>query len=638
MSSIRFRRFGRALLAAWAILVAPPLAAAEWRVAPGFLADTLSRAAPGDEVLLLPGEHPPLILTGGGGAAGAPITLRPADARSGAVLTGLTLNRTRHLELSDLDFRHVHAPRAPVEARSFLLKDTVGISFVGNRFEGDVIDARGNVDLPAGTGLHLDGDRLTRIDGNSFVRFARGITAIGSEALTVTGNTLRLMRTSGITGTAVTGARLAGNEIRDFRPETETGALPTMIGFSAASGPVRSVEIADNLLTTGDGPATHGILIANEPVGQRAAGREGFHGDVAIEGNVVINAHPDGILVGATRGLTVRRNTVVRTPHAAGAVIGETHDTPRIEIAGLSRDVVVLGNVAPGLPERGWREDWIVANNLRIQDRQPSEPGYVHHVFNAVDPHRPPGLSDYVARSGGPLDPAGGGSGRGAPMLAEIAPPEVPGALDLPVPAVATALPAMWLDPVQGRLMSRLHAGDEDRVLAWTGPDIRIGPLAEPLQLTPDQTAPLYSADRLEIDLSLAPADPDASGRAIAGEVMRIHEALVLTVSDRGVPRLSLRTQEAGWVHVAGRAAPVFTEEGATLAIRYDGDSGAIELRDAEGTLLADGMSRGPTRLREHWGLSFGNPFDGAESFDGHIRALEIRILRRDRRRADIRP
>ncbi|MEM7644182.1 MAG: right-handed parallel beta-helix repeat-containing protein [Pseudomonadota bacterium] len=603
-------------------------AAARDRLAePGGLTEVLATAQAGDVILLAPGDHGRLDLQGG---LPPDLTLAAADPTDRPVIRSLLLRGVAGLTLRDLNLDYDQAARDEPLNRPFQMLDVSNIVLRDLRFLGDRVDEAGGLNLPVSVGLYLENADNIRIEDSVFVDQFRGLVADGATALRIVGNRFHRIRSTGLKLMSVTDTLVEGNEFSGFSPETGTQDAPVMLLVETGQGDRTSagITVRGNVLSVDGGPWTRSMVFRNHAVRDDAGGLAAYFQDVLIEENVILNAHIDGIVVDEVDGLTIRRNSVLRAAHAADDQSDPPRWTPAVRVAETARGVAVLGNVAHVLPRPTWQDDWVVAGNLLVQDRILSAPNFYDDVFHAVTPSRPPRLTDYAPRPGGPLD----GQPLGAPILADI----VPEAVIAPAPLRDGPLwRAIWLDSQDGRLKARTGAGRDALSLALTGPDIAVGQDANAVQIDREMTAPIYGAEALRLVLGL---QPDASGRRPAGEVLRIHEALLVTLSDRGILEVALQTDSAKWIRVRSRRLPMSPEAPVIVEIRYEAGSGVLSIHDADGAEIGRGWTEGRLKPAESWGLSIGNPFGDRPSFQGRLTEFEVHVRHPRHQAAGFRP
>lgn len=584
---------------------------------PASLPAALDDAAPGDLIVLAPGAYDTLRITRDGLPA-RPITLRAADMEDRPVFPGLFLTGVRHIALDGLIFEM--QPRSDTKPRNVHIREAEDITLSRLLLQGARRPDTDGIARPWGFGLVIDDSSDIALFDSELRGFSRGLVTRTVDRLTVARNTVHGMRVDGMNFAQVTDVLIEDNVIRDFDRARGAGDHPDMIQFwtRGTDRPSQGVTIRRNILNSGTGDFTQSIFMRNELVDTNQAGEEMFYRDIVIEENVIINAHTHGITVGATIGLTVRRNTVVRNAASQGETDNIGHWTPQIAVDGVARDVLILGNVAHGLPEMGWQPGWIVAGNQIVQDRIPGQDDHYDRVFFSVSPTTPAKLVDFAPRPGGLLD----GREIGAPHLVALS-AELDGALParLPDPGAFDMRGVIRLDAERGAILADGGAGAPPMVHDLGGAEIMLGDTLTPHVLTRAMTGPLFDATRFVIDMRLRPTGDYRT----AGEVLRLHESLKVTVTGRGVIEVEVFSDLGGVVRLKSRATNLYRREGPTdITIAYDGPVGALTVM-VDGETVGRKPFSGQLRPVANWGLAFGNPFGTHLSFDGAIEHFEVR-------------
>lgn len=418
----------RSVLLLLAILPAPLLAETVPVSDATSLASALAKAAPGDEVLLAPGNYGALTVTDIAGAEGRPLTLRSADPAHPARFTAMALEGVRHLRLADvlLDYDHVWADRAT--ERPFRVTGGGDITLDGVLIDGDLV-ATSVEPLPTAFGLSVTGVTGFTLSRSEIRFFLRGLMVAQSSDVTITGNEVHSIRSDGMDFVEVTGVTIEDNRIHDFLRSEELGDHADMIQFwtSGTDTPSRDIVIRNNVLNSGAGLYTQSIFMRNERVDRGEAGEELYYRDVLIEGNVVINAHLHGISLGESDGVVIRNNSVIRNALSSGDDPNPGLWTPQIRVAERSRNVVIERNVVARIAGPQGQPDWVVADNVLIQDQRPEKPGFYDKVFLAARSGDPGDLASFAPLPGGPLDNTGIGAPRLSAPAGQTAPPDAAG-------------------------------------------------------------------------------------------------------------------------------------------------------------------------------------------------------------------
>ena len=645
----------------------------------GGLHEALRDARGGEVIALAPGDHG--VLTLSDLAPSAPVTLRSADPSDPARLSGMMLRNVSNLRLEGLvlDYAYESGTR-PTGARPFQIHGGSDVAILGSTFEGDRATGTGSAaddGYAAGTGLFAWGTRGLEIRGSLFTGWFRGAVLREIDDLALVGNRVTDIRSDGLNLVAVQGALVEGNEIGGFRLSPRSKDHADMIQFwtNKTDRPSADVTIRGNVLHAGGGGASHSIFMRNEEVDNGRAGDEMFYRDVVIEDNVIANAHLHGITVGEADGLTIRRNTLVRLPSAVGPKQERSPglSVPTIRVSHRSRSVVVEANVTgplrageggpTGLVKgHGAQPDWRVGANVLAQDARPGAPGWYGDLFVAATGFERP-LEGLRARPGGPL--ADGAAG--APRLAFDPAPDVlvpairverdPRARNVyafdaglsagpgGVLAEGGGATVSWRFPgggtAEGVRVSRALAsgaqvveatirlpdGSEARAEAAVRvPSPRVLSLAgeapialggEPVRIGADAIAGYFGAADLALSFRFRTAEQGA-----AGEILRVHPGLIVSLGALGNLEVSLRTAERGAVRLA--TAPLRLHDGAwhEAGVVYDAGTGRIGV-SVDGAVRAEGRSAGRLMARGRWGLRLGHA-DPARSFRGEVAGLEI--------------
>jgi hypothetical protein len=382
------------------------------------LAAALAGATGGETIRLAPGDYGRLTLDGQGGgfAYDRPVTVTSEDPAAPAVFTGLDVRNAANLTFRTLTFDYVAREGDSTKITPFRIADSRNIAVIGSVFDGDV--ARGGDPAgrgyPAGRAFQSADNTGFDFLGNTVHTFWKGLGIGRSTDVRVIGNDFHGLRSDGMNVNAPQGILIEGNHFHDFVRAPDTGDHADMIQFwtTNTTRPGTDITIRGNLMQAGEGGQTQSIFLRNELVDKGQAGPEMFYRRITIEDNVILNGHLNGITVGATDGLVIRGNTILRDPALVrrGERTDDRH-VPRIRISKIATGVTVADNIAPALPEA--RPGWQVTGNLRAQDTWPTRPGHYADLFV----ERPAGGAEGLAarvplkvRPGGPADRPGLGS------------------------------------------------------------------------------------------------------------------------------------------------------------------------------------------------------------------------------------
>lgn len=108
-----------------------------------------------------------------------------------------------------------------------------------------------------------------------------------------------------------------------------------------------------------------------------------------------------------------------------------------------------------------------------------------------------------------------------------------------------------------------------------------------------------------------------------AGELVRVHQMMVLSVAPNGGAELQLFAAGSKQPQVL-KTAPLRLHDGQwhDLEVRFDSMAGKVGIW-VDGALKSTGRTTGPVGPMQSWGLSLGNPF-GEKSLEGQISALTL--------------
>jgi hypothetical protein len=665
--------WARALVAVLLLALALPRpAAAEVRAAaPDTFAAALSAAGPGDVLDLAPGDYGTLGI-GGRRFAGAPLTIRSADPARPARFAALKLDRAEGLVLEGLVFAFRATPgKDQGRLRVSEINRSRAVTLRGCVFAGDVARGVGPKydGFATAFGLAVRWSSDVTIEQSEFRTWFRGLVVGQSEGITLRGSTFHAIRSDGANFADVRRVLIERNTFRDFARAPAAGDHSDMIQFwtNGTREATAGITIRDNVFNSGRGLYTQSIFMRNEEVDTGRAGRAMFYRDVAITGNVIVNAHLHGITVGETAGLRIEANTLVRNPASAGGGNNVALWTPTIRVKPASERVTIRANVTPGIDGPDKRPDWTVQGNLIVQDRDPAAPGHYDAVFVAARTGDPRDLSSFAYLPGGPA-----ARGVGAPALrldrmaaggavalirAERDPRFVnrfrfdAGLGRLPAGAEpvwrfgdgtearGTAVEHTFAAP--GRHRVTLAAGaaraaaevtvpDPDLLRLPEGagaflargralglPDLPLAPLpgggqalrlgAGVVAIPAGHVAGLAGARDMDLSLRFRAESRAGGARDPSGEILRVHGILVVALTPTGSLRLQLATAGAAKPAVV-TTAPLRLHDGRwhDARLRYDAARGEI-------TVEIDGVLRSRARVAGAGAAAGGAPLAAAQ-------------------------
>ena len=684
----------------------------------------LAAARAGDVLVLAPGTYTPTDLKTDPGrtAEDGAITIRSQDSANPAAFAGLKVKGVVGVIFDGVTFDYIFAPGDNGPDKKginwpFMISGSTNVTIRNSLFDGDLASEGAPEDkgFPTATGLVVRGTRGLVLENNVFTLWGRALAIDGSGSVEIRGNDIHSIRMDGIDLAAINGAVIEGNHIHDFKRSLASKDHADMIQFWTAGtkSPSKNITIRGNLFDSGIGAYTQSIFMRNELVDQKKAGAEMYYRDVLIEQNVIINAHLHGITLGETDGLTIRNNTLIHNTSSDGPENNPKVWIPRINVSGQSSNVTITGNISDQPLQPRGRADWVISDNLAIQDRNPGGPGYYDSVFMAARTGDPADISIYAYRPGGPADGTGVGADALRPdrigALTAATQPTGPvrvGAPPVQPPEGVTVLTAFVQVIPDGRYLNRFRfdasqsfipaeggsasyhwevEGDqaegpvlerdfatpgthqvtlvvqmsdgtrdearatvsvpETGVLRFdgaTGTLLANGPkgpatltdlpladadgakvlltgAAKPYQVPPALVGGFFGASDFSLKLRFR---TDGTPKA-AGEILRVHQVLVLAIAANGGAELQLFLNGAAKPQVL-KTAPLRLQDGGwhDLEVQFDATAGKAALW-VDGAQKAAGRATSAIGPMQSWGLSLGNPF-GQKTMNGQIASLTL--------------
>ena len=676
--------YARCLSAAMMLWLAAAAAYAETlRATPQDLMAQLGRAAPGDVVLLAPGSYGLLRLDAVYGDATRRVTLRSENPADPARFSELELQGAQGLVLENLVFKYAFPlGQNPSVHKASHINNARYITITKSFFDGDKARGTGTAadGYGAGFGISIRFAQDIVIEGSVFRGFYRGLLVGHSQGLILRDSEFYDMRSDGVNFAAVTDVLIERNTFRDFRRHADDPAHADMIQFwtNGTDTPNRNITIRDNILNTRRGDYSQSIFMRNERVDVQGAGYEMYYRNITITGNVIINAHLHGITLGEADGVLIADNTLIRNHASRLTGDNENVHIPIITVVPVSRNVVIARNITSGIAGFDSQPDWRLSGNLKIQRHTPEAPGYYDDVFVAARYGDPETLAPFTYLPEGPAglrqvgapalrlsardsravpvvrvrrdaqfvnrfhfdaslntagadtrwDFADGSTATGAQITHTFA---RPGQYDVQARAGAAGRVARLrvdIPPPEVLAFAGKHIAiqqDNQRVAldGVTLPQdnmLQMGQGREPFTIHPKRMAGFFGARDLALDLRLRAADTANP----AGEILRIHNNLVVAMTGQGQLQVSLNTAQTP-KPVVSTTAPLGLHDGRwhDIALRYDATDGLLRLI-VDGREQARARAQGPLRPMESWGLYFGNPWQ-QKTFDGVLADLSLR-------------
>lgn len=152
------------------------------------------------------------------------------------------------------------------------------------------------------------------------------------------------------------------------------------------------------------------------------------------------------------------------------------------------------------------------------------------------------------------------------------------------------------------------------------GPAV-LGQGVAPVVIPAAQMAPFFQSTDFELALRIRGMPSSRS----AGEMLRVHPAFIVTVTERGLLDIVFKTENAEAVRIKTSVVPLYSKDWVDLVFAYS----AMQQRftvTANGRVVGQARIFGQIRPQEYWGLSLGNPFAGRKSFDGELAELTLKV------------
>ena len=359
----------------------------------------LDKATGGETIVLSPGDYGRIELstgrTGGVDAVyGSEVKIISADGENPASLSGLHLFGATNLTFENIKFDYTSYEAAPVYSYPFEITHSENIAIRNSIFDGDLAYGFGTEADGKGTGkgLQVAGVDNFVLEGNEFYNWHRAAVFFSSDNLTILDNEVYGIRSDGFDFNVIHSALIEGNYFHDFDAAPETGDHGDMIQFwtNGDATATTDIVIRGNILDVGDGDGTQSIFMRNGMVDRGVAGEEMFYQNILIEENLILNNSSHGITVGETNGLIIRNNTVLD----ADTSLSSSVNTPKINLAPLSTNVTVEANVTAAITGYVDQHDWVVSNNVRVQNTDPNALGYYESEF--INSSLSGDITDYI--------------------------------------------------------------------------------------------------------------------------------------------------------------------------------------------------------------------------------------------------
>lgn len=159
---------------------------------------------------------------------------------------------------------------------------------------------------------------------------------------------------------------------------------------------------------------------------------------------------------------------------------------------------------------------------------------------------------------------------------------------------------------------------DTASVVARGAQAIDLGASGTQVEIPKTALSRFFGTDEFEMSMTLQADQPGIS----AGEVVRIHSSIIVTVMGDGDLNVQLFSDSGERIHLTAEDLAVNDGQAHDISIRLDGASDSLQIL-IDGTVAASETVTGSMPLMGSWGLVFGEP-GGKQNFDGKLSAFEL--------------
>jgi hypothetical protein len=190
------------------------------------------------------------------------------------------------------------------------------------------------------------------ISKNDISGFMHGISILESRYLEISNNNISRLQGDGIRMGGVQWLTISDNRISDFLGADQSVTHSDMIQLWSTNSKLVSnnIKIQRNRLLSGNGPATQAIFMRNEQSDKNTTNEDRFYSDITVEDNLIHNGHLHGIMVGETRRLLVKNNTLIPNFKSTMGIGSKRRNfTPMIRISKRATDTIISNNITGGI-------------------------------------------------------------------------------------------------------------------------------------------------------------------------------------------------------------------------------------------------------------------------------------------------
>ena len=311
---------------ALALVLAVPARAADLSAADALtFAAALTRAGPGDRILVAPGAYGDAVI-GPRRGQGA-LTIAAANPADPPVFRSIFIREADGLTLENLRVAFGVSP-APQSERAVEIRQSSRI-----RLRGLAISSAANADAADdATGLIIRDSRDVMVEASSFTDVFRGAVLYDSAGVAIRASRFARLGSDGVAGRGAQGLVIENNTFTDFTPADPVRWHPDAVQLwsRGAERANECIVIRGNDISRGAGAPAQGVFLKTPEIRSR---------DILIEGNRIEQAMGQGVFVQNAADVTIRGNTLI----AAEPVL----HPPAIEVRAPFANVVVEDNAAP---------------------------------------------------------------------------------------------------------------------------------------------------------------------------------------------------------------------------------------------------------------------------------------------------
>lgn len=328
------------------------------------------------------------------------ILIRSLDPDDPVVLRDINIMNSSYLTLTDVtvDSGDYGAERSG-HIQDIRVLDSANIEIVGITMQGNGTGMVGIEEdaIQGENAVYIFNGQDITFSHNIMSGYFHGLGIAGAEGLKIVNNEIFEMQGDGIRGGGVHDALIADNYMHDFTGSANSVTHADMIQLWGGypEGLInKNVEITGNILDSGSGMATQGILIQNDKFYSEGNALEGvYNEDIYIHNNLIHNGQGHGITVHAVKNAVIENNTVLWN---SASSVQENKDadfesTPPKILLREALDSRAEGNVAAATSINEVSQD---GTNVALNYEDPNDPFYAYDHIVGLSTSKTTDLSD----------------------------------------------------------------------------------------------------------------------------------------------------------------------------------------------------------------------------------------------------